>query len=158
MSSDARNTGKKTQNAPPIVRISLPIAFLCCLASGACAVTTEGVRSEPGQRGTIHVAAPYDVVYRRFVARAHGSADGGTNVSYFFVTAAERVPGKSAIVEVVQGGLLRRVMISTDITAAVDGTDVVYYKNSAFAIFIDFDPVIAEWANGTGSRCGLLIE
>ena len=131
---------------------------LCCLAAGACAVTTSGVRESPGEQGTIHVAAPYDVVYRHFVTRATECAHGGTNVSYFFVTAAERIPGKSAIVEVVQSGLYRRVMMSTDIVAVGDGTDVTYYKNSALGIFINFYPVMDEWAHGTGSRCGILFE
>jgi hypothetical protein len=121
-------------------------------------VTTEGVRADAGEKGTIHVAAPYDVVYRHFVARAEGCHHGGTNVSYFFVTAAERIPGKSAIVEVVQGGLLRRVMMSTDIVAVGDETDVTYYKNPELGIFMSFHPTMVEWANGTGTRCGSVFD
>ena len=43
-----------------------------------------------------------------------------------------------------------------DAVATPDGTEVTYYINPNFAIFTTFRPVIMEWAEGTGTRCGTL--
>ena len=134
------------------------LAVMSAFALGACAMTTQEMRSDPREHDSFHVDLPYATVYANFVRRGEGCFHGGTPVSNFDIEKSETVPGKSATVEVVQHGLARRVMVSADINAAAEGTDITYYVNPHFSIFVKFRPVMMEWAQDTGTNCGGLLD
>ncbi|MGB8274899.1 MAG: hypothetical protein WCF16_06455 [Alphaproteobacteria bacterium] len=134
------------------------IASISCLALAACDTTTAEMRADAREKDTVHVALPYLVAYHNFIRRAGECNHQGTPVSYFYVEWTEKISGKSGLVEVIQNGLLRAVMISADIVAVSDGTDISYYVNHRFAVFRDFHPIIREWAMGTGTDCGGLFD
>lgn len=147
-----------TAAAAGALRPDRALLLIGCLALGACNFSTEAVRSNAGDKGTIHVAAPYDVVHRNFVARANDCAGPPPPDGPEFVTDSETIPGKSAVVEVRVGNVIQRVLISADIVAAGDGTDVTYYKNPDSLNIVAYRPVMMEWANGTGSKCGTIFD
>ena len=142
--------GRHPLTAAAAGALRAPVLF-GCLALGACTFSTEAVRSDAGDKGTIHVAAPYDVVHRNFVARAKYCYDPPGTA---FVTDSETIPGESAVVEVRQGNIIQRVLITADVVAAGDQTDVTYYKNPEIPNIVAYRPVMTEWANGSGTKCG----
>ena len=77
-------------------------------------LSTEAVRSGAEDKGTIHVAAPYDVVHRNFVARANYCAGPPPPDGPAFVTDSETIPGKSAVVEFRTGTVIQRVLLTAD--------------------------------------------
>jgi len=143
------------------MRAFLPISLLCCLALGACTITSSGVRADPGEKDTIHVAAPFDVAYHNFLNRAkycfpYTPPYGPPNTPS--VTTTETTPGKAAVVELMDNTILHRILLSVDIVATDDRTDVTYYKNPSWRPFRDLHPVMAEWTTGKGTNCGYLLE
>jgi len=132
------------------------LVLLGGLALGACTFSSAAVRSDAGDKGTIHVAAPFDVVHRNFVARANYCAGPPPPDGPEFVTDSETIPGKSAVVEVRVGNIIQRVLMSADIVAAGDQTDVTYYRNPDSLNIVAYRPVMTEWANGIGTKCGTI--
>jgi hypothetical protein len=118
-----------------------------------CGTTTNELRSDPWETGDFYIESPYSDVYLTFVSKARQCFHGGTTALYFFATAHESVPGKSGVVEIVQEGLARRVLISADIASEGDGTKVTFYVNVGIGLLHKFRPTLIDWAQGTGNDC-----
>ena len=138
----------------------LLITALLGLALAACSsATTQELRADPREKGTVSVRQPYPVVYSNLSNRAAYCFHGGTPASNFRTEATEVEPGKYGTVEVIHAGILvSEVLISADVRATADGTEVTYFVNSRiYPIFSDakdrFRPIMEEWAAGTGTRC-----
>ena len=136
----------------------IPCMLTLLIALSACSTTREQMRPDARERDRFHIDLPYTTVVANFVRRGQDCYHGGLPASYFVIEKSEPAPGQSAIVEVVQYGLARRVMVSADITSAPSGSDIIYYVNPNFSIFVTFKPVMMEWAQGTGTSCGQLLD
>lgn len=138
-------------------RVRAAVVVLSLVPLCACSTTTEELHADPGEQGTFRVALPFRTVYSNFGKRAEGCFHGGTPAAHFYVAADESKPRQFGTFDVVEEGVvpsLRRVIISADITATPDGTDVSYFANKHVTFMLTYRATMVEWANGTGEKCG----
>jgi hypothetical protein len=126
---------------------------ICLPALAGCASTLQDLRTSPRETGTFKVSQPYPLVLSTVENAMMRCYRGGTNVSHFHAEATEVKRGEVAVVEMIQDGLARRVLIAVDLKAVPDGTQVTYFVHRGFAIFVTFRPIVAGWAEG-GHTCG----
>jgi len=126
------------------------IAMLLGLA--ACGTTSQELRFSPRQTGAFHLELPYLAVRANVVDETGKCFTGrGTNVSYFYRTFFDSAPGDAATIEIIQGGVAKRVTILIDVKrSSVGGTDVAYFGGSPFGIAPDLGDAVRSWATGTG--------
>jgi hypothetical protein len=130
------------------------VGLMSALAAGACSTTTEELRANPGEQGSFHVALPYRTVYINLNKGAESCTRANTNGAHMLVDSGEIELGRFGRVDVVEEGTLgHRVIISTDITATPDGTDVTFVVNK-HVFYLTYRSSIVGWANGTGTKCG----
>jgi hypothetical protein len=126
-----------------------------CLCS-ACSTTVEELRADPGEKGTFQVNLPYIVVFHNFALAAR-QCSGGMQSSYNYSVVKENLSGNAARIDFVnQSALGRHVMISSDIVANNDHTDITFYKKSHFAVFTNIRSWLEDWANGHSKCDGFL--
>jgi len=98
----------------------------------ACAEDTAQLRANTSEKGTFQLQTPYAEVYQTYLANAHACYNGGTPASYFYVEDRQNDAGTEGNVDIIQDGLARRVLVSSDIVADGSNTDVTYYINTGF--------------------------
>jgi hypothetical protein len=130
------------------------VGLMSVLAAGACSTTTQELRANPGEQGSFHVALPYRTVYINLNKGAVSCTHANTNGAQMLIEPSEIELGRFGRVDVVEEGTLgRRVIISTDIVATPDGTDVTFVANK-HVFYLSYRSSIVGWANGAGNKCG----
>ncbi len=130
------------------------VGLVSILAVGACSTTAEELHASPGEQGSFHVALPYRTVYINLNKGAESCTHANTNGASMLIDSHEIELGQFGRVDVVEEGTLgRRVIISTDVIATPDGTDVTFVANK-HVFYLTYRPSIVGWANGTGKSCG----
>jgi hypothetical protein len=98
----------------------------------ACAEDTSQLRASTNEKASFQLETPYSEVYQTYLANAHACYKGGTPASYFYVEDRQNDARTEGSIDIIQDGLARRVLVSSDIVADGNNTDVTYYINTGF--------------------------
>lgn len=141
-----------------VYRLLMGIAL--CLLS-ACSLTREELRAEPGE--TFVVALPYKTVFNNFSALlSRCSGEARTIYSYVglpvpMVTKGHRVfhiikendaRTAASIDRIVDTPFDRKVVLSIDLAARGEQTEITYFKKSQYAFFMDMREALKKRATG----------
>jgi hypothetical protein len=141
-----------------MAKVQCLLLALCLPARAGCASTLQDLKASPRETGTFKVSQPYPLVLSTVENAMMRCFRGGTNVSHFHAAATETRKGEAAVVEMIQDGLSRRVLMAVDLRAATDGTQVSYFVHRGFNVFVTYRSIVMGWAEGTGTLCGTLWE
>ena len=157
------------------VVIHAAAVLICAALLSGCAnrfLSSEQLRAEPHQKGTVSFTESYPEVLANITASAnkcfpsrplyYSPSTGAAASPHMVVRAIELELGKLAKVEALTAGLgldggAEDVFMSLDIRAIPSGTEVDYYISRAFFGTYDasssFVPIINSWAHGDGTKC-----
>ena len=136
--------------------VALSLVFALGLV--ACSTTSSELRSSPRETGNFHLDLSYEEVRSNFVAATARCFHGGTPASFFYPEVRDIQPGQATTIDVIQGGLATRVLMSNEITKnSSGGTDITYFVGP-FGVLVRWRPMIESWATGVGSKCGFFSQ
>jgi hypothetical protein len=138
-----------TRNTVGAVLLLIATLFLT-----GCATTSADLRSSPMKSGSLHIDTPFIEARANFIDCVSKRYSGGFRMSYFELEVWDTTPGEHVVVEVVQDGLARRVLLSVDIRRTKSGGSDLTYFVGPLAVFSDWRAVIETWATGKEARCG----
>ena len=146
----------------------VPILTSLFILTG-CAMSSNELRADPHEKGSIRVALPYSVAFANiassanecFPSRLTGVAYAYTTiaVTYMHVNVTEIETGKLTRVEVVVDRAIGKnnVIVSIDVRSIPAGTEIdCYISQRYFGTYYDspsFRPIAEAWANGNGTKC-----
>src|SRR2546430_16743103 len=105
------------QRCPKGIALSLVLA----LALAACSTTSSELRTSPRETGTFRVDLSYEEVRSNFIGATARCFHGGTPVSFFYPEVRDTRPGQATTIDVVQGGIATRVLMSHEIAKNSSG-------------------------------------
>jgi|HubBroStandDraft_2_1064218.scaffolds.fasta_scaffold651022_1 hypothetical protein len=135
------------------------------LLLNGCLMTSDELRADPHEKGSISISMPYSVAFANLVSSAnecfparHANL-GALASNYTHVSVEEIARGRLAKIEGVTEHSLTKdnVFVSIDVRAIQNGTEIDYYVSPRFfGIYDDsssFRPIAEAWANGDGTKC-----
>jgi hypothetical protein len=133
---------------------TLLVAIVMAALTGCAHDTQHSIREDAREKGQIITAKPADVVFGNMEAMFKKCLANWYVYRTFVNASAAPRPGVVATVALTQSAPTgTRVFLLVDVMPRDTGSEVTFYKSSAYSMFFEVRPHIEKWAKGDDLTC-----